>query len=572
MQANIVVNILFDEEKKIKDIEITANGKTFPLLGSAGKARELSILRAYEAREKKEVLPVFLGIGLGYAISEFLEKTKEEKTPICIVDSGEILENSEYKQQVKHLLENPRVFFIADNEPVKALPQLTRWQKEHKDLPLFPLLNSQYKRINSEYYTKLHEHITASFKFDFWAKVRKKRFQNKETKILFLASRYFLMGELVNACENLNIEHKLLIIEDDTLLQESFVTLLLQNVVEFQPDMIFTMNHLGVDRNGVVTDLLTRLELPLASWFVDNPHLVLYSYPKLSSDWLTIFTYDADNIPSLKDAGYDYAYYLPLGTNTERFHPRNAKTPYPQEWNSDVSFVGNSMVTKVAKNLNQANSPQKLMDMFKQIATVYKTSPFHSVAECIQKDFPELMPLFLEHEDLEARLNYEMLVVLETTRQYRLECFEKAMTKQTLVIGDEGWEDLFKELKRSCRQLDVLAYYDELPHFYAHSKINFNATSMQMKNAPNQRIFDIPACGAFVLTDWRSQMDGLMEGGKEIISYKDKEEIPDLIKYYLKHDSERKKIIDAGRKRVLSDHKWENRLISCIELMKKRYA
>ena len=30
-------------------------------------------------------------------------------------------------------------------------------------------------------------------------------------------------------------------------------------------------------------DLINKLELPFISWFVDNPHLILYSYEGLTS-------------------------------------------------------------------------------------------------------------------------------------------------------------------------------------------------------------------------------------------------------------------------------------------------
>ena len=48
---------------------------------------------------------------------------------------------------------------------------------------------------------------------------------------------------------------------------------------------------------------------------------------------------------------------------------------------------------------------------------------------------------------------------------------------------------------------EPLNYYKDLPLLYNACKINFNATSLQMKEAVNQRVFDVPACGAFLLTD-----------------------------------------------------------------------
>ncbi len=563
--------LIFNEDKSLKDIEIFLEDKQFLMLGSAGKARELSILQKYTNSENKNVLPVFLGFGLGFAIREFLEMTKEENTPICIIDKEDFRKNDLYARHIKDILDNERVSFIAQTNFETSLNAVTTWQNNNNHLPLCPLLNSQYARIDNAYYRELNSQLMASLKFDFWAKARKKRFQTKETTLLLIASKYFLMGEVVNACKSLGIKNKLLILEDDTLAHDEFISLLLQNVIEIQPDAILTMNHLGLDREGVLTNLLERLELPLISWFVDNPHLVVYNYPKIASEWLTLFTYDMDNIPSLNEAGYKHVHYMPLGTDLERFNPKNKEKFSHKDWISEVSFVGNSMRSKVVHRLAGANPPRELKLEYKNIANAYIKSPKHSVQEFIKEDFSSLYPYFENLPSIEEQLAFETLITWEATRQYRFACFEKCLEFSPTVVGDKGWHSALRGRNIKYKHFDALSYYDQLPYFYPLSTINFNSTSMQMKNAINQRIFDVPACGAFVLTDWRSQMDGLLESGKEIISYKDKEEIPDLIKFYLKNDTARNKIIEAGRKRVVAEHTWENRLSKMIEIMQKRY-
>ena len=78
-----------------------------------------------------------------------------------------------------------------------------------------------------------------------------------------------------------------------------------------------------------------------------------------------------------------------------------------------------------------------------------------------------------------------------------------------------------------------LNYYKELPFFYNACTVNFNATSIQMGKAVNQRVFDVPACGAFLLTDHQESVEGLFEVGKEVVTYKDRGEIADLARFYL---------------------------------------
>ena len=71
-----------------------------------------------------------------------------------------------------------------------------------------------------------------------------------------------------------------------------------------------------------------------------------------------------------------------------------------------------------------------------------------------------------------------------------------------LIVGDPGWKELLKG-RDGWRYHSELSYYDDLPDFYPLSDINFNCTSQQMKGAVNQRVFDVPCCNGFLLTDHR---------------------------------------------------------------------
>ena len=126
--------------------------------------------------------------------------------------------------------------------------------------------------------------------------------------------------------------------------------------------------------------------------------------------------------------------------------------------------------------------------------------------------------------------------------------------------------------KRPWRWHAPINYYDQLPYFYPHSTINFNCTSMQMKGASNQRILDVPATGSFVITDYREQMENMFDIGEEIICYKNNEEIPDLIRYYLNHGKEREAIVRKGRERVLKCHTWTHRMSEILSVMKEWYG
>ena len=74
-----------------------------------------------------------------------------------------------------------------------------------------------------------------------------------------------------------------------------------------------------------------------------------------------------------------------------------------------------------------------------------------------------------------------------------------------------------------------------------------------------------------MLTDHKQQLEKLMKVGKEIICYRDKEEIPELIEFYLKHDTLRGKIAQKGRKRILVEHTYTQRLKELCRHMKNHF-
>lgn len=561
------------ENGKCVDIEIKReNASPLMLLGSGGKARELAILPKNavknESFDENRHLAVFLGHGMGIALEEF--RHLYPRASAAVVDKeADILEAAGFSCPED-------IFFCGCEDRLEALTRLSNWQEQNGGKAFFPIANPCYLRLDKEYYGFLREQLAASQKFNFWEKVRYKKFQSGKTKLLLVSSKYFLMGEVVNACKNLGIEYQLIQLENEEIAQDEFVKRLLESIIVFKPDALMTLNHLGIDREGVLVDLLNKLELPFISWFVDNPHLILYSYAGLTSPFLHIFTWDLDNISALNARGFDNVYYLPLGTDAVRFHPDNRKKSVPSSWKSSVSFVGNSMIDKVQKRWEASSVPEEFYRDFLALAENFISSPKRVAEEFIledgKRDFPKLVGYYREKLDTEQRLAFETGMTWEATRLYRLNCVRQILDFSPLLVGDNGWNIFLKDENRPWRWHSPVGYYDELPYFYPHSVINFNCTSMQMKGASNQRILDIPAAGAFVLTDYREQMEPMFDIGREIICFREKEEIPDLVRYYLSHDREREEIVRRGRERVLKCHTWTHRIAEIIRTMKEYYG
>ncbi len=97
--------------------------------------------------------------------------------------------------------------------------------------------------------------------------------------------------------------------------------------------------------------------------------------------------------------------------------------------------------------------------------------------------------------------------------------------------------------------------FKELLDIFGSSKINLCFTKTHYgKTGWKGRIFQVCAAGGFLLTEYIFGIEDYFEVGKEIVCFKDKEEMLDKIQYYLKHEDERRKIAKAGWKKVTSKY------------------
>jgi spore maturation protein CgeB len=83
----------------------------------------------------------------------------------------------------------------------------------------------------------------------------------------------------------------------------------------------------------------------------------------------------------------------------------------------------------------------------------------------------------------------------------------------------------------------------------------------------NPRTFELAASGAFQLVDARVHLPECFAEGKEVIVFRNLEELKQQINYYLEHEDERKIIADRARKRALQHHTYETRLIEMLRVI-----
>lgn len=73
------------------------------------------------------------------------------------------------------------------------------------------------------------------------------------------------------------------------------------------------------------------------------------------------------------------------------------------------------------------------------------------------------------------------------------------------------------------------------------------------------RLFEIPACGGFMLAEQADKIEDYYTDGKEIAVFKNEHDLIQKIEYYLNENKERTNIANAGYKRTIKEHTYEKR-------------
>lgn len=367
------------------------------------------------------------------------------------------------------------------------------------------------------------------------------------------------MPELQRALRRLGVESVTVEFHQEPL----FLKELFDTAAAFRPDFILTVNHAGLDGEGQVLELLRKCGIPLASWFVDKHDMFLRD-PVDSDALLAVFTWDPDGVVPIQQQGVSVVEHLPLATDPDIFCPASSEQLY------GVAFVGSSWSRKIVDNIAAGHFPDSLLEQYKSVGLLYEQNPQASLVSLLVGHDSRLL---LELEQLlpEKRIQFIRLLELEATRLRRLRCIEQLLPFEPAIVGDEAWKETLAEHGLPFTWFGRMHYEAELPNFYRQVAVNFNTTSLQSANAVNQRLFDIPACGAFVLTDQTKGIEDLFEPEVEVACYEDAEGIDGQVRRWLEDPVGRCKRAEAARKRVLAEHTYEHRLVFIMEVMHRHF-
>lgn len=382
-------------------------------------------------------------------------------------------------------------------------------------------------------------------------------------RILLLSARQHLMAELAAGCRTIGIEYASLFLGDVSSAAE-LETRLLAAMNALRPDFLLTINHSGLDREGLVSGLCRQARMPLLSWFVDRPELFLPEYGNLENPYLAYAVWDADAVSGLEAMSEGRVFHLPLGADLSRieFLPQ-------ARHERDVAFVGNSMQAAAERSWNASGRPGDERVFWDSLAEGFAASELRDVGEYLRQEWPAAWERRLALDGEEATA-LDAFLYWRSTQHYRTRCVRELLPFAPVVAGDARWPELLGH--GSWTHGGPLNYYADLPVFYRQTGVNFNTTSMQMKGALNQRVFDVPASGGFLLTDRRDQMAAAFEERTEVVCYDSPEEIGDLVRHYLGNPAARLRIAAKARKRIEGEHSYGHRVAEICKHMRAMFG
>jgi spore maturation protein CgeB len=111
-----------------------------------------------------------------------------------------------------------------------------------------------------------------------------------------------------------------------------------------------------------------------------------------------------------------------------------------------------------------------------------------------------------------------------------------------------------EEYAKIARLAKVFLAFDSMPH---------------VRKSMSARMYTAVGCGAFYMCLHVDGIEEVLEPGKEIVTFQSREEMIDLLRYYVGRDKLRRKISDAGRKRILHEHTYKTRIRQLTDIVKE---
>lgn len=316
-----------------------------------------------------------------------------------------------------------------------------------------------------------------------------------------------------------------------------------------------------------------RLKVPYVCWTVDSPVPELFS-AALQNTCNRVFLFDRAQYDFFSPVNPPCIHYLPLAADAKQFEKAvlsMTEADYAA-YGAEVSFVG-SLYTEKCRydSLILSDHTKGYVDglMEAQLRVYGYNLIADTLTDSVIREIMDADPQRYRGEDLREGVERYL-----TAHQYigmKLAALERERTLQRL--SEHFPVTLYTRSDASflprvdCR--GGVRTLTEMPKVFQASRINLNMTMRPIETGLSQRIWDVLACGGFLLTNYQAEIPDYFEIGKDLETYESMEELEEKVRYYLSHEEERMEIAISGYEKVAAHHSYEMRLAQMIKILTK---
>lgn len=330
-------------------------------------------------------------------------------------------------------------------------------------------------------------------------------------------------------------------------------------LMTLRPDYVLTINF-----NQFIAQVCELLQIPYLAWVIDTPCYSVYDQAVNQPHSFT-FLYDAAIALRLRARGVRQVYHLPVAGNA----PRMAAPPGQEQGGHDVSFVANLTRTEYRTWILPRLSEPTRTHCTRLIDSLDEPGDTFRLAEQIDASLVDAVTresgyqLTGDHYlSVAEKLAY--LLGREHSWQERIGVVNQLEQRFAMgVHGNAEWQDVI-----GC-YAGHADHFSQMPGIFQASKINLNLSRSFVEYGLPMRIFDVLASGGFLVTNDKRDVRKLFTDGKDLVIFRDTQDLLDICGYYLNHEDERQAIAEQGRETVAQEHTFVSRMIDMFTTVQR---
>jgi hypothetical protein len=331
------------------------------------------------------------------------------------------------------------------------------------------------------------------------------------------------------------------------------------------PELVVSINHV----HGLA-EACRSLGIKLVIWEIDPATDRLR--PSRAGASTFVFTWRRAQVSPWRAAGFSQTEHLPLAADTERRRPVSLEGEEAARYRSPLAFVGSSMVEQGQRFREQlladwvlwrGGSPMEAVQeggaLLEQILDAhrddYSVCRVEELVGDVMGDFARAMrvqgndpvPLIAEMVGADKRITW----------------VANLGQVGATVWGDEGWQFV---QQYGVRWMGPSGHREELNKVYCGAGINLDIGRIYQSDIITMRVFDVMACGGFVLAEDSDHLEELFTPGVELDCYRGLEQLLEKVEHYLEHPDEAAAIAARGLEAVRADHTIRGRVRHMLQL------